>query len=253
MEETPPPKPAVAAPKDEALPDFPITKYELPEEEAVEELGPQEDESVSAQQEALPEQEGSVGETTEYPDDQQEQSAAESAEVEDLGPLPDESGTVTYPEDQRTAENTVGEPTAYPDEKAAPAPVTPKSVSVSFEAEPLFSFDKFAIRADQREKLDEFITSLYGTRYDSIQVVGHADRIGTEAYNQKLSERRAESVKAYLGSKGIEVHKIQTEGRGESDPVTGDACNKARGKNLISCLQPDRRVDVSVSATKQAN
>lgn len=253
LEETPPPKPAVAAPKDEALPDFPITKYELPEEEAVEELGPQEDGSVSAQQEALPEQEGSVGETTEYPDDQQEQSAAESAEVEDLGPLPDESGTVTYPEDQRTAENTVGEPTVYPDEKAAPAPVTPKSVSVSFEAEPLFSFDKFAIRADQREKLDEFITSLYGTRYDSIQVVGHADRIGTEAYNQKLSQRRAESVKAYLASKGIEVHKIQTEGRGESDPVTGDACNKARGKNLISCLQPDRRVDVSVSATKQAN
>jgi outer membrane protein OmpA-like peptidoglycan-associated protein len=358
IENTPPPKPAaVATSKDEPLPDFPITKYELPEDpaqdEEIGELGPQEDDSVSAQQDAIPAEESSVGETTEYADDQQaeteeivttgevedlgpledesvsaeqdatpaeessvgetteyaddqqaeteeivttgeidelgpvedesvsaEQEAAPAEEssvgetteyaddnnaeakeivttgdVEDLGPLPDESGTVSYPEDKRAAaENVVGEPTIYPDEPA-PKPVSaaPKLVSVSFETEPLFNFDKSAIRADQGAKLDEFISSLDGTQYDSIAVSGHADRIGKEAYNQKLSERRANAVKAYLVRKGVPADKIQTEGRGESDPVTGDTCAKTRGKALISCLQPDRRVDVNVSATKQSN
>jgi OOP family OmpA-OmpF porin len=101
--------------------------------------------------------------------------------------------------------------------------------------------------------LDEFISGLSGAKYNSISVVGHADRIGKEAYNQKLSERRAEAVKAYLILNGVPSDKIRTEGRGESDPVTGDTCKRVRGKALISCLQPDRRVDVSVSATKQSN
>jgi len=267
LEENPPPKPAAVAvaPKDEATPEFPVTKYELPEEQAkdeeVEDLGPQDDESVSAEQEEAPTEESSVGETTEYAD---EQETADSGEVEDLGTQPDESGTVTYPEENRTAENVVGEPTVYPDEpapKATPAaaaeqkptPAASKSVSVSFETEPLFNFDKSTIRADQGAKLDEFISSLAGAQYDSIAVIGHADRIGKEAYNQKLSERRAAAVKAYLVRKGVSADKIHTEGRGESDSVTGDACANSRGKVLISCLQPDRRVDVSVSATKKSN
>lgn len=305
LEESPPPKPPVvaAAPKDEATPEFPVTKYELPVDEEVEDLGPQEDESQSAEQDAAPAEDSSVGETTEYAEDQEaaesgeiddlgpqdddstsaqqdampaedssvgetteyadEQEAADSGEVEDLGTQPDESGTVTYPEEKRAvAESVVGKPKVYPDEPAptaapiAPkksAPAAPKSVSVSFETEPLFNFDKSTIRKDQGAKLDEFVSSLGGTQYDSIAVVGHADRIGKEAYNQKLSERRAEAVKAYLVRKGIPAEKIQTEGRGEAEPVTGDACAKSRGKVLISCLQPDRRVDVSVSATKQSN
>ncbi|MBI3526485.1 MAG: OmpA family protein [Betaproteobacteria bacterium] len=332
-----------AAPKDETTPDFPVTKYELPEEQAtdeeVEDLGAQEDESVSAEQAAAPEEETSVGETTEYADaedmadsgevedlgtqedesesadqeaalaeessvgetteyadsdddevedigtledesesaDQEASAAAESSvgetteyadsdqeeEVADLGTQPDESGTVSYSEEKRaSADNVVGEPKIYPDEpapKAAPtapkktAPVAPKLVTVNFEAEPLFNFDKSAVRADQRAKLDELISGLGGTRYDSIAIVGHADRIGKAVYNQKLSERRAAAVKAYLVKKGVPSDKIQTEGRGKSESVTGDACNKTRGKALISCLQPDRRVDVSVSATKQSN
>ena len=264
IDETPPPKPApvAAAPKDEAVPEFPVTTYELPEEQAqaqeeeVEELGPQDDESVSAEQDAAAAEESSVGETTEYAEDQQ----AEAEEVEDLGPVADESGTANYPQDQRAAaDNVVGEPKMYADEPAPPkpapaapkpAPAAPKPVSVSFETEPLFSFDKSEIRADQGAKLDEFVSSLGGAQYDSIAVVGHADRIGKEAYNQKLSERRANAVKSYLASKGVPADKIQTEGRGESDPVTGDTCAKTRGKALISCLQPDRRVDVSVNATK---
>jgi outer membrane protein OmpA-like peptidoglycan-associated protein len=304
LEESPPPKPAAvavapkaAAPKDEATLDFPVTKYELPEEQAkdeeVEDLGPQEDESASAEQEAAPAEDSSVGETTEYADDQEadsgevedlgpqedesasaEQEAApaqessvgettestddqeaDSGEVEDLGTQPDDSGTASFPEEKRaSADNVVSEPKIYPDEPAPKAATAaPKSISVNFETEPLFNFDKSEVRADQRAKLDEFISSLSGTQYDSIAVVGHADRIGKDAYNQKLSERRAAAVKAYLVKKGVPSGKIQTEGHGKSESVTGDACNKARGKALISCLQPDRRVDVNASATKQSN
>jgi len=126
-------------------------------------------------------------------------------------------------------------------------------VRVSFEAEPLFSFDKSGVRSDQRSKLDEFVASLKGTQYDSISVIGYADRIGTEEYNQKLSERRANAVKAYLVRQGVPAGKINAQGRGESEPVTGDTCSGQRGKVLIACLEPDRRADVSVTATKASN
>jgi outer membrane protein OmpA-like peptidoglycan-associated protein len=287
LEETPPPKPqAVAtAPKDEPTPDFPITKYELPPDESVGDLGTQADESVSVEQQPAPPVESTVGEPTEFADDSEEVedlgtqedesvSAAqepapeaestlqtteypdeepaapqESAEVEDLGTQPDDSGTVSYPEEQRAAvENGVSEPTIYPDE---PVPAAPTAVSVNFEADPLFNFDKALIRADQQAKLDELVSSLNGTEYDELSVIGHADRIGPDAYNQKLSERRAKAVQAYLVEKGLSADRIRAEGRGKSEPVTGDACARKRGKALISCLQPDRRVDVSVSAIKR--
>ena len=301
LADSPPPKAAVVAvaPKNEPTPDFPVTIYELPEEQAadeeVEDLGTQDDDSVSAEQDAAAAAGSSVGEPTAYADADEEevedlgtqdddsvsaeQAAAAAAgssvgeptayadadeeEVEDLGTQPDDSGTASFAEEKRAAaDNVVGEPKIYPDEPAPkatpaapqkPAPAVPKSITVNFETEPLFNFDKSAIRADQRAKLDEFVSGLGGTRYDSIDVVGHADRIGQDAYNQKLSERRAAAVKAYLVKKGVPSDKIRNEGRGESESVTGDACNKARGKALISCLQPDRRVDVSVSGTKQAN
>jgi outer membrane protein OmpA-like peptidoglycan-associated protein len=302
LEESPPPKAAVVAvaSRNEPTPDFPVTKYELPEEQAadeeVEDLGTQDDESVSAEQAAAVAAGSSVGETTEYADADEEEvedlgtqdddsvsaeqeaaaaagssvgeptayaDADEEEEVEDLGTQPDDSGTASFAEEKRAAaDNVVGEPTIYADEpvpKATPAapqkpaPAAPRSITVNFETEPLFNFDKSTIRADQRAKLDEFVSGLGGTRYDSIAVVGHADRIGQDAYNQKLSERRAAAVKAYLVKKGVPSEKIRNEGRGESESVTEDACNKARGKALISCLQPDRRVDVSVSGTKQAN
>jgi OOP family OmpA-OmpF porin len=154
----------------------------------------------------------------------------------------------------------IGEPKQYADEPAAaaapvpaPSPAPKAPMRVSFEAEPLFSFDKSVVRSDQRGKLDEFVASLKGTKYDSIEVVGHADRIGSEKYNLNLSQRRANAVKAYLVRQGIPAGKINAVGRGESEPVTGDTCRGKRGKALIACLEPDRRVDVSVTATKPAN
>src|SRR6266404_5649736 len=178
------------------------------EEEEVGDLGTQPDESGTMQypEEDLAAKDSAVGEPTAGADEPEE-------EVADLGTQPDESGTMSYPEQQIASENVVGEPKQYADEPAAapepavaaapePAPVpvakAKAPVRVSFEAEPLFSFDKSVVRSDQRGKLDEFVASLKGTKYDSIEVIGHADRIGSEDYNLKLSQRRANAVKTYL-------------------------------------------------------
>lgn len=244
LEETPPPPPApVAKAPEQPLPDFPITTYEVEPEEEVGDLGTQPDESGTMQypEEELAAKDSAVGEPTEVAEEPEE-------EIGDLGTQPDESGTMSYPEQQLASEQVVSEPTQYADEPVAPAMVT-----VSFEAEPLFNFDKSFVRSDQRSKLDEFVAGLKGTQYDSISVIGYADHIGTEEYNQKLSERRANAVKAYLVRQGVPAGKINTEGRGESEPVTGDTCSGQRGKAVIACLEPDRRVDASVTATKASN
>jgi len=220
----------------------PTEMADEPEEE-VGDLGTQPDESGTMQydEEDLAAMDSVIGDPTEMADEPEE-------EVGDLGTQPDESGTMSYPEEQLASQNVIGEPKQYADEPVARAPV-----SVSFEAEPLFSFDKSVVRSDQRSKLNELVASLKGTQYDSISVIGYADRIGAGAYNQKLSERRANAVKAYLVRQGIPASKINAEGRGESEPVTGDSCSGQRGNALIACLEPDRRVDVSVTATKPAN
>jgi OOP family OmpA-OmpF porin len=120
------------------------------------------------------------------------------------------------------------------------------------EADPLFNFDRANIRSDQRNKLDELVAELKGASYDSISVTGHADRIGSDRYNEQLSRRRADAVKAYLVRKGVPASKIEVSAMGESQPVTTEAdCNGQRGRALISCYQPDRRVEVSVSGEKK--
>lgn len=287
LEETPPPPPApVAKAPEQPLPDFPVTTYEVEPEEEVGDLGTQPDESgtvqypeqdlaaagavVSEPTGVAEEEEEEIEDLGTQPDDsgtmqyeEEDLAAMDSVigdptemaeepeeEVGDLGTQPDESGTMSYPEEQLASQNVVGEPRQYADE---PVPVVPTMVTVSFEAEPLFSFDKSVVRRDQRSKLDEFVAGLSGTQYDSVSVIGYADRIGTNEYNQNLSERRANAVKAYLVRQGIPAGKINAEGRGESEPVTGDTCSGQRGSALIACLEADRRVDVSVTATKPAN
>ena len=81
------------------------------------------------------------------------------------------------------------------------------------------------------------------------KVTGHADRLGSDKYNQKLSERRAAAVKTYLASQGVAADRVKTEGKGEAMPnPDADTANKCKGnkktKKLIECLQPDRRVTV---------
>ena len=136
-----------------------------------------------------------------------------------------------------------------------PAPIpAPQPRRVTFSASELFDFDKAVVKADGRSALDKFAQDLRGTNYDTVSVEGHTDRIGSDAYNQKLSERRALAVKDYLvSSGGVPAAKIASSGKGEANPVTKpEDCpkgNKATAK-LVACLAPDRRVEVIVTGTK---
>jgi OOP family OmpA-OmpF porin len=145
---------------------------------------------------------------------------------------------------------------------AAPAPVVvtpapvvmpPERRRVSFSADSLFSFDNAEVHADGKQALDKFAQELKGTQYDTISVEGHTDRLGTETYNQVLSQKRADTVKAYLvANDGLDAGKISAIGKSESTPVTkvGDCKGGSANAKLIACLQPDRRVEVEVVGTR---
>ena len=121
----------------------------------------------------------------------------------------------------------------------------PTSDKITLNADALFDFNKSTLRAEGKAALDELYTKVKRIQLEVLIAVGHADRFGDDAYNQKLSEKRAESVKAYLVSKGIDKNRIYTEGKGEKNPVTKpDQCKGAKSAKVIACLQPDRRVDV---------
>ena len=130
-------------------------------------------------------------------------------------------------------------------------PAKPAQQRFSFSADALFAFDKAVLKPEGKVLLDGLVQQLSAVNYDNILAIGHSDRIGSAAYNQKLSVRRASAVKSYLVSKNISANRITVEGRGETQPVTktGD-CKGPKSKKLIACLQPDRRVDVEVSGVK---
>ncbi len=137
----------------------------------------------------------------------------------------------------------------------APAPAaTPKPAAekITLAADTLFDFDKATLRPAGMKALDELAAKVKDIKLEVIIAVGHADRVGSDDYNQKLSEKRAASVKAYLVSKGMEANRIYAEGKGEKQPVTGDKCKgDKKSKALIECLQPDRRVEIEVIGTKK--
>ncbi|HEX6736040.1 MAG TPA: OmpA family protein, partial [Azonexus sp.] len=125
---------------------------------------------------------------------------------------------------------------------AAAAPATgpkPTGEKVTVAADALFDFNKAVLRPEGKAKLDELVAKAAAIKLEVILAVGHTDRIGGDAYNQKLSEKRAAAVKEYLVAKGIEANRVYTEGKGEKQPVTGDKCKgTAKTKALIDCLQP---------------
>jgi len=137
-------------------------------------------------------------------------------------------------------------PPPAPAPQAPPPPPPPKPApkpeKVTTASTVNFDFDRYVIRPDARSKLDDLVGKLRDVNLEVVIAVGHADRIGSDAYNMKLSVRRADSVKAYLVSKGIGASRIYTEGKGERQPVKECKGDK-KTKELIACLEPNRRVE----------
>ncbi|MFT4069607.1 outer membrane protein OmpA [Paraburkholderia sp.] len=129
----------------------------------------------------------------------------------------------------------------------APAPVI-SSEKITYQADALFDFDKAILKPAGKERLSELAAKIQGINLEVVVATGHTDRIGTDAYNDRLSLRRAQAVKAFLVSKGVEANRIYTEGKGRRNPVT-TGCNQRNRKQLIACLAPDRRVEVEVVGT----
>lgn len=132
-----------------------------------------------------------------------------------------------------------------------PAPQKAAPQKISFAADALFSFDKAVLKPEGKQELDGFAQNLAGINYDSIHITGHTDRFGSNQYNQKLSEQRANAVRDYLVGKDIAANRMVVEGLGETQPTTkpGD-CTGRKSRKVIACLQPDRRVDIEVVGTK---
>jgi OOP family OmpA-OmpF porin len=125
---------------------------------------------------------------------------------------------------------------------AAKAPASVRQ-AVVIQADALFDFDKSVVRPDGKKSIDEALAKLQGVSLEMVIATGHTDSIGTDAYNQKLSERRAAAVKDYLVSKGMPAEKITTIGKGETQPVATNKTKEGRQKN--------RRVDIEFKGVKQ--
>ncbi len=134
-------------------------------------------------------------------------------------------------------------PAAAPASAAAPAVVpVPVSEKVTFAADAFFDFDKSVLKSEGKAKLDDVVSKLGSINLEVIIAVGHTDSVGTDAYNQALSVRRSEAVKAYLIGKGVDKNRVYTEGKGEKQPVADNKTGDGRAKN--------RRVEIEVVGTK---
>jgi OmpA-OmpF porin, OOP family len=139
------------------------------------------------------------------------------------------------------------QPAPPPPPPPAPPPA-PGLQKITLATKALFDFDKAVLKPEGKAAIDaEVISRLKDvTQLELVLVTGHTDPIGTQAYNQKLSERRADAVRDYLVSKGVAKDKIETLGMGKTQPVPGLVCHQKERKALIACLAPDRRVEVEV-------
>ena len=124
--------------------------------------------------------------------------------------------------------------------KSTPA-VVPAATKITYAADAFFDFDKAVLKPAGKDKLNDLLSKIKGINLEVIIAIGHTDSVGSDTYNQKLSVRRAEAVKAYLVSKGIEKNRIFTEGKGEKQPVADNKTTQGRAKN--------RRVEIEVVGT----
>lgn len=135
-----------------------------------------------------------------------------------------------------------------------PEPIGPAPAAfekITLQAEVLFAFDKSVLKDEGKKILDvEVVEKMKAhPEVELVLITGYTDRIGTDQYNQKLSERRAAAVKKYVASQGIDESRLHDVGKGEANPVVD--CKGVRGKKLIDCLQPNRRVVVEIEAQRQ--
>ena len=145
------------------------------------------------------------------------------------------------------------EPMPEPAPAPAPEPVkcTPQMDTITVGAEKLFGFDKVNISEEGKSALNEAAAKIKANpELKAVIVTGHTDRIGSDEYNHKLSHRRAVQVKDYLAAQGVDPSIIEAVGKGEAEPVVQCAGNK-KTKKLISCLQPNRRVEIRAEGQKE--
>ncbi len=113
---------------------------------------------------------------------------------------------------------------------------------MTYAADAFFDFDKSVLKPEGKAKLDDLVGKVKDINLEVVIAVGHTDSVGSDAYNQKLSVRRSEAVKAYLVSRGIEANRVYTEGKGEKQPVADNKTAAGRAKN--------RRVEIEVVGTR---
>jgi OmpA-OmpF porin, OOP family len=134
-------------------------------------------------------------------------------------------------------------PAPAPAPKPVPAKPKPVAEKITFAADVFFDFDKAIIKPEGRSKLDDLANKIKDINLEVIIGIGHTDSVGTDAYNQRLSVRRAEAVKAYLVSRGIEANRVYTEGKGEKQPIADNKTADGRAKN--------RRTEIEVIGTRK--
>jgi len=135
-------------------------------------------------------------------------------------------------------------PAPAPAAPAAAAAPRPAAQKVTYAADTFFDFDKYVIKPEGKAKLDDLVDKTKGIALEVIIAVGHTDNIGSVEYNQGLSERRANAVKDYLVSKGIEKNRVYTEGKGLKNPIASNSTAEGRAKN--------RRTEIEVVGTRAA-
>jgi OOP family OmpA-OmpF porin len=129
----------------------------------------------------------------------------------------------------------------------APAPII-TSQKVTYQTDTLFDFDKAVLKPAGKDTLDDLVSKIQSLDLEVVVATGYTDKIGSDKYNDRLSQRRAQAVKDYLVSKDIPANRIYTEGKGKRNPVVTD-CHQKNHKALIACLTPNRRVEVEVVGT----
>lgn len=146
-------------------------------------------------------------------------------------------------------------PAPAPQPLAAAAPVVIEKISLNTDV--LFPFNSADLLPGGQQRLDQLAQDAQGANVEQVVLTGHADRIGSEDYNQQLSEERAQAVADYLAQKGVDSGRLQVEGKGKSEPITGEQCRNMgpdsnKNQKLIACLQPDRRVDATLLGSRES-